>query len=205
MKLRYCNRALEWLNFRQIFHDLLVHFHFDQLCPILEDVVFAWSYIRNISTILYKPASVFKHFSFVHLFDDSIHCACTTATRFHKFIDPLTTNEVSDLAKSIPHVRTMDLSIIQHKGLCDIVAQGLNHIPPLPTNIGHAIATVLEAYEQLTSILQLESMDFPLVEARVYLHTQCLEILKQASKINKYDFRISCTHVLNDPVVQNEI
>jgi len=56
----------------------------------------------------------------------------------------------------------MDLAIIQHPSLRNAVAQGLNHTPVQPVNINHAVATNLDAFEQLIPILQLESTDFPI-------------------------------------------
>lgn len=180
-------------------------FHFEHLCPLLVDVVFAWSYIGNIATVLYKPSAVFKHFSFVHLFDESNQCACNKYTRFRNFIDPLTVNEISNFTKPAMHIWTMDLSIIQHKDLRNAVAQGLNHIPWQPTNIAQAMAMVFDAYEQLIPILQLDTTKFPIQEARSRLHELCLDILKESSKCNKYGLRSSGQSVLNIPTVQNEL
>jgi hypothetical protein len=66
---------------------------------------------------MYKPSSVFKKNSFIHLLDDLIQCVRSTATRLRWFCDPLTVNEHSDFCKPGTHVHTMDLDVIQHPGL----------------------------------------------------------------------------------------
>jgi len=196
IKLKYCDRALEWINLRKIFQDLMISFQYDHLCPIIEDIVFAWSYVENLATVLYKPSAVFKQFSFIQLLDEANSCACLSTKRFFKFLDPLTINETSSYARSTAHVRTMDLSIIQHSSLRDAVAQGLNHIPLRPTNITHALATALDAFEQLVSILDLESTDFPISLAHDHLRNTCRESLTQALKNIKQGLRFFGT---NDP------
>jgi hypothetical protein len=128
IKLTYGSRALEWLNIRQLLLDLLVFFEFSHVCPIVQDVVFAWSYLGNLSMTMYKPSSVFKKNSFIHLLDDQIQCVCSTATQLRRFCDPLTVNEHSDFCKPGAHVRTMDLDVVQHPGLCQALKQDLNHV-----------------------------------------------------------------------------
>jgi hypothetical protein len=112
IKLTYGSRALEWLNIRQLLLDRLVFFEFSHLCPIVQDVVFAWSYLRNLSIIMYKPSSVFKKNSSIHLLDDQIQYVCSIATR--RFCNPLIVNEYSDFCKHGIHVHTMDLDVKQH-------------------------------------------------------------------------------------------
>jgi hypothetical protein len=114
VKLYYCSDALEWLNLRSIFIDLLMYFHFDHLYPILWDIVFTWSYVENVAIVLYKPSAIFKKNSFVLLFDKQDVYACSSATRFWKFHDPLTMNETSSFVKPAIYIRTIDLAIIQH-------------------------------------------------------------------------------------------
>jgi hypothetical protein len=155
--------------------------------------------------ISYKPASVFKKFSFVHLLDELEPCACNTATRLRKFCDPLTKNEHSSFGKPSCHVRSMDLDLIQHPGLRVALKQGLNHIVLRPTNIAQAVATMLDAFEQLIPILHLDSIQFPISEARAHLHNLCLHTLKAANHSNKYGFRQSGQFLLEQPAVRNEI
>jgi hypothetical protein len=117
IKLFYHNRALEWMNIRRIFQDLLIQFHFFQLCPLLEDIIFCWSYAKTLASVFYKPTTIFKKFSFVHLLDETALCACTTTSKLLRFCNPLTALETSSFAKSSLHVRTMGINIIQHKDL----------------------------------------------------------------------------------------
>ena len=100
---------------RKLFLDLLTFFHFSQLCPVVEGITFAWSYDHNLASMLYKPAAVFKQFSFIHLLSENDTCACSNTARLIKFCDPLTITETSSVCKPTVHVRTMDLNIIQHK------------------------------------------------------------------------------------------
>ena len=205
IKLCYVSRALEWLNIRKLFQDLLIFFQFSHLCSIVDGITFAWSYTDNLSTVFYKPASVFKKFSFVDLLNEDNSCACSTAARLRKFCDPLTINEISSYATTSMHVRTMDLSIIQHNGLRNALSQGLNHIPLNPTKISQAIAVIMDAFSQLVDILQLTILQFPIEEARTHLQIKCLAILKSAYKTNKFGFKNTGQFLLEQPAVKNEI
>jgi hypothetical protein len=90
-----------------------------------------------------------KKKSFIHLLDDQIQCVCSTTTQLRRFCDPLIVNEYSDFCKPGTHVCTMDLDVIQHLGLRQALKQGLNHVLFRPTNIAQAVATALEAFDQL--------------------------------------------------------
>jgi hypothetical protein len=92
-----------------------------------------WSYADAISVAFYKPTTMFKIFSFVHLFYESEQCAYTSTCRFQKSRDPFIVLETSTHSKPSLHVLTMDVSIIQHKELRHAFAQGLNHILLKPT------------------------------------------------------------------------
>ena len=205
IKLTYGSRAIEWLNIRQLLLDLLIFYNFSHTCPVVKDIIFAWSYLGNLSKIFYKPASVFKNFSFVHLFDEHDKCACTSASRLRNFCDPLTINEESKYCKSSLHVRTMNVDIIQHPGLRQALKQGLNHIVLRPTNIAQAVAVTLDAFDQLIGILHLDQIAFPINEARARLHSICLNTLKAPSRGNKHGFRESGKFLLDLIPVQNEI
>jgi hypothetical protein len=201
----YGSRALEWVNVRKLFQELLVLFHFAHLCPVVDDITIAWSYGDNLSSVVYRPSLVFKTFSFVDLLNKDQQCACRSARRLLNFCDPSTLNETSSFAKIQLHVRTTDLSLIQHNGLRNALAQGLNHIPVRPTNIAEAVAIIMDAFEQLSCILQLESLQFPLHEARTWLHDKCLMTLKAASRCNKFGFKETDMFLLDKPVVRNEL
>jgi hypothetical protein len=79
--------------------------------------------------------------------------------------------------------------VIQHKDLRHVLAQGLNHIPLQPTHIAKAISAVMQAYEQLVQILDLEHSLFPVFAAKQHLHTTCPNMLKAASRSNKHYLR----------------
>jgi hypothetical protein len=121
--------------------------------------------------VFYKPVRVFKNFSFAHLLDELQPCACNTAIQLRRFCDPLTINEHSEFFKPSCHVRTMNLEIIQHPGLRATLKQGLNHIVLRPTHIAQVVATILNAFDQLIPILQLDLIQFPINEARERLKT----------------------------------
>jgi hypothetical protein len=205
IKLFYHNRALEWMNIRRIFQDLLIQFHFSQLYPLLEDITFCWSYVETLASVFYKPATVFKKFSFVHLLDETALCACTTTSRLLRLYDPLMALETSSFAKSSLHVRTMDIGIIQHKDMKFVLGQGLNHNPLQPTAIVPAIAIIMNAFQQLSEILDLEQLGFPVNIAREQLHATCLSILKDSMHHNKFKFRYSGRFLLDLPPIKNEI
>ena len=204
ISVHYSSRALEWINIRRLFQDLLVLFQFSHLCSIVENIVFAWSYDQNLAAVLYKPAAVFKQFSFVQLLHEDDTCACTSTTRLRSFCDPLTISETSNFSKPAVHVRTMDTNILQHKLLRSAVSQGLNHIPLKPTCIARAIAAVMHAFEQLVGLLQLTQLNFPVAAARLQLHSTCLTTLKSASKMNKWGLRFSGQFLFDIPAVKNE-
>jgi hypothetical protein len=58
------------------------------------------------------------------------------------------------------HLFTMDTRIIQHGELRQAISQGLNHIPLKPTSLATCVATIMDAFDQLISILDLENHDF---------------------------------------------
>ena len=51
---------------------------------------------------------------------------CSSAKRLSKFIDMDTSISMNEGKKKCGHARTMDLSIIQHKGLRHALKMGLN-------------------------------------------------------------------------------
>jgi len=126
---------------------MFLFFNFDHLIPLLKDIIFAWRYHDPISTSLYKPACVFKKFSFVHLFDPNSNCLCNSAKKLSNFLDQNTVLECSTMTPARAHVRSMDPNIIQNRELRQAVAVGLNHIPLRPTCLGACVAVTLEAFE----------------------------------------------------------
>lgn len=204
--LTYQCRALEWLNLRQLYSECLELFGEGQSVPLINDIMFAWKYLNNLSKVIYKPAFVFRDFSFLHLFDETKPCICLSAKRLNRYLDSGTAAEVSTFAPGQVHVRTVDMNIIHHKKLREAVAMGLNHIPLRPTsNFAVSIATALHGFEQLVNILSLEQKGFPLREASEWLRARCLELLKDSSKTNKYGFRSSEPDLLKSEQVLDEL
>jgi hypothetical protein len=73
------------------------------------------------------------------------------------------------------------------------------------TNISEIVADFIDAFELLANILQLATLQFPLEEARSYMHSTCLNALKSASKSNKFGFKNTAKFMLDLPAVKNEI
>jgi len=185
--------------------DMFEFFNCESLKQEVQDVVIAWRYLDPISSQLYRPAEVFKKFSFVHLLDESEKCACQKAKRLQNFLDDDTKAESSKFTASEVHVRTMDTQIIQNLHLRQAVSYGLNHIPLKPTSIAKCVATTLDAFDQMVHILKLEKLDFPVNEAREWIRQQALDILKKANRQNHYGFKYSGRDWIQLPEVQNEI
>jgi hypothetical protein len=154
--------------------------------------------------VLYKPAAIFKQFSFVHLLHEGDTCACSSIAMLRSFCDPLTITETSNFCKASMHVRTMNIDIIQHKQLRLAVSQGLNHIPLQPTSIAKAVASIMHAFEQLVYILHLAQLQFPIETARLHLHATCLSVLKASSQANRWDFRFYGMFLFDIATVKNE-
>lgn len=180
---------------------MLCFLSFSHLCSALSEIIFAWSYLANLSTAVYQPSKVFKKFTFLKFLQEGNECICTKAMRLKNFLDPLTHNENSSFCDNSVHVRTMDINLIQHKGLRSVLAMGLNHIPFHPTHIGQAIAIICDAFWQLMDILKLSAENFPIVEAETLLQKICLEKLKATSNINLYGFRFDGPHILAIPAI----
>lgn len=201
----YPCRALEWLNLRKIFTICLERFDLEHLAQALPDVMFSWRYHDNLSSIFYKPAEVFKKFSFVHLLDCNEHCICLHAKRLTRFLDSQTSLEGSAFGPAQIHVRTVDVNLIQQKELRDAVSMGLNHIPVKPTNLAACVSTALDAFDQLCQILNLETVGLPIDEAKEWIRSTCLAELKHAAKNNRAGLRFSGHDLLAQKHVQNEI
>ena len=167
--------------------------------------MFVWRYHDSITTSLYKPSEVFKRFTFSQLLDSQADCACLKVKRFAKFLDDRTLQKCSSFDKPQVHVRTTDVNIIQHPDLRHAIGMGLNHIPLKPIDISVSIATILDAFRQLTSILDLENAGLPLTEATEWVRKYSLEVLKSASRTNKAGHRVSGSDLMKMPSVKNEI
>ena len=67
--LLYPSRAMEWIHLRKMYASCLAQFGCEQLSSMIDDVLIAWRYHHNLTSILYQPARVFKRFSFLELLD----------------------------------------------------------------------------------------------------------------------------------------
>jgi len=203
--LTYQSRALEWINIRKVLEEMLIEFGFESLVESVHDIGIAWRYHDNIATVFYKPAFVFKLFSFLELFDVNNVCKCLQVRRFAEFLDPLTESESSKYAPASVHVRSTNVNLIQNRQLREAMKQGLNHIPLKPTKLNLCISTIMDAFDQLCSMLGLEDLEFPVNEAREWLRDTSLTRLKEAQKLNRFGFRVSSVDLLSVKAVQDEI
>lgn len=195
---------MEWLNLRQTFREVISFFGlFDQVNLYL--IAFSWSYDRNLATYFYKPSDVFKHFSFIHLLDPDDKCVCLTTRRFQAFIDPLTAHESSDFSEPTPHVRTMDVKIIQNPKLRAELAQGLNHIPLSPTDLNQAMLVAIEAFERLYHLMRLQEYGLSLNDALTHCRQLCRDKLFNASQSNRFGFKSSGPALFSQMTVMNEL
>lgn len=188
-----------------LFQDMVIRFGFSQFVPMIQELLFAWRYLDSISSLFYKPTSVFKNFEFADVLNDANMCVCNSAKRLRKFLDPLMLQEATSYSSPLTHVRTVNCDILQHADLRRAVAMGLNHIPLKPTNIAVCIATILDAFDQTASILGLENHDFPVNEAKEWVRVTCLGRLKNAKNINKFGFRSSQPDLFSIPAVLREV
>ena len=203
--LTYPCRALEWIHIRKTYAACLVEFGFEQLCPVLNEILFAWRYHANMARRFYRPALVFKQFSFLQLLDENQQCMCGKSKRFARFLDSKTMEEISSVVPAAVHVRTVDMNIIHHKRLRQALAMGLNHIPMKPTSLfATTIATILDGFQQVALILQLDQQEFPIESALAWLQNSCLEQLKTGSRTNRFGFRNSGADVMKDDHASNE-
>ena len=147
---------------------------------------------------------VFKYFDVSTINDSMNNCICHTSKRFAKFLDNDTCKIDREGVGGKGHVRTMDLNIIQHKGLRHALKMGLNQIPLKPTIIHEVIQVVFDAFLQVCQVLNVEHLvDMNMAGKEV--RTRCRVIVLEASRINKFGFRYSQPFLFDDKVVNNEL
>ena len=200
----YCNRALEWINMKKFFSEIFIFLSIPQFVPALLNLIFAWTYHPNVSVYCYKPSMVFKNFDVSTLEDDKDNCICHSSRRFARFLDKDTSGKNGEGIGNKGHVRTMDLNIVQHKGLRHAIKMGLNQIPLRPTLIFEAIQVVFDAFLQVCQVLNIEHL-MDMEKAGKKIRTRCRLILLEASKLNKFGFKYSQPFLFNDNVVNNEL
>jgi len=99
----------------------------------------------------------------------------------------------------------MNTQLIQHAGLRQVVAHGLNHILIMPTSIAKCMSIVMDAFEQVSQILNFDGLDFPTIEAKEWLHNKSLQILKATNRQNLYGLRFLGRELMSEPAVKNEL
>jgi hypothetical protein len=200
----YCSRALEWINMKKFFSEIFMLLSIPQFIPALLNIMFAWTYHPNVSVFCYKPSMVFKRFDVSELNMMEDNCICNSSRRFNKFIDKETSTNNQEGKENNGHVRTMDLSIIQHKGLRHALKMGLNQIPLRPTLIHETIQVVFDTFLQVCEVLNITHMvDMEIATKEV--RNGCRKILLEAYKINKFGFRYSQTYLFEDKHVNDEL
>ena len=200
----YCSRALEWINMKKFFSEIFMLLSIPQFIPALFDIMFAWTYHPNVSMFCYRPGVVFKKFDISELNMVEDNCICNSAKRFSNFIDMDTSTCTNEGQRKCGHVRTMDLSIIQNKGLRNALKMGLNQIPLRPTLIHEAIQVVHDTFLQVCEVLNIThivDMDIAIKEVRY----KCKNLLLEAYKQNKFGFRYSQTYLFADKAVNDEL
>ena len=189
---------------KTFFSEIFMLLSIPQFIPALLNIMFAWTYHPNVSMFCYKPSMVFKNFDISKLSMIKDNCICGSSKRFGKFIDEDTSTCTNEGEGHKGHVRTMDLSIIQHKGLRHALKMGLNQIPLRPTLIHEAIQVVHDTFLQVCEVLNithLVDMGIAIKEVR----NRCRMILLEAYKQNKFGFRYSQTYLFSDKKVNDEL
>ena len=184
----YPNRAMEWLNIRQICTEALQRQGCNDLIPHLELVTFGWRYHEQFCSIAYRPAKVFRDFTFDN---DTFRspCPCNSPKRFSKYLDPSTAENTPN--SQIPsatdsHVRTMDIQIIRDFTLKENFKNGLNHIPLRQTLLHEVVETVLDAWTQVCMILGINPD-----EQSLWIRNRSWTILKEKASMNVGGFKYS--------------
>lgn len=184
----YPNRAMEWINIRQICMEALMNQGYEELIPLLENITFGWCYHEQFCSMVYRPANVFRDFSFDN---DTFRspCPCNSLKRFTKFLDPKTAGTTPSM--QIPsitdmHVRTMDIAIIRDNTLKDNFKSGLNHIPLRQTLLHEVVETVVEAWKQVCTILQIDQD-----EQTPWIRNRSWVVLKEKASLNVGGFKYS--------------
>lgn len=147
----YPNRAMEWINIRQVCGEALTRQGYNDLIPVLEDITFGWRYHEQFCSMIYRPSKVFRDFTFDN---DTFKspCPCNLHKRFSKILDSNTAGFTHN--PQIPsitdvHVRTMDIGIIRDNILKENFRNGLNHIPLRQTLLHEVVETIIDAWVQI--------------------------------------------------------
>ena len=193
---------MEWINIRQICTEALRNQGCDDLIPCLENIMFGWRYHEQFCSMVYRPAKVFRDFCFN---DDTFcsPCPCNSFKRFSKFLDLSTADKTPN--KHIPsmtdvHVRTMDITIIRDNTLRENFRSGLNHIPLRQTLLHEVVETIIDAWKQVSMILQIESD-----EQIPWIRNRSWDILKVKASRNEGGFKYSQASLKKNHAAMNEL
>lgn len=189
---------------KKLFSEVFMFLSIPHFIPALFNIMFAWCYHPNMSVFCYKPGMVFKDFDIPELMAKEVKCICHSSNRLRKFIDPEAIDNNQEKEKMRGHVRTMDLSIIQHKGLRHALKMGLNHIPLRPTIIHEVIQVVCDTFIQVCQVLNITLM-VDMEHACKEVRRRCKTILLEACKLNKFGFRYSQPYLFSENVVNDEL
>ena len=179
---------MEWINIQFTCEEALKRQGYEELIPDLECITFGWKYHEQFRSMVYKLAKVFRDFSFEDCTFIS-PCPCNVPKRFTKFLDPNTSGNSQD--PRIPsimdnHVRTMDIDIIRDVTLRSNFQSGLNHIPLRQTLLHEVVDTVLDAWQQVCLILDIDPSD-----QVSWIRNNTWEILKGKASRNEGGFKYS--------------
>jgi hypothetical protein len=172
---------------------------------LLHCIAFSWSSNNNLATRVYKPSDVLKKFSFVNLFDQITLCKCMVVKRLHPFLNPFTLAKNFDHYKPSPHVRIMDLSIVQHPLLWFAFQQRLNHIPLRPTNFNEALSATSSVFQKLYYTFRPEDYNLNFKDATNVLLQIFLQKLRYAIKTNKFGPKSSNQYSFKFSTINNKI
>ena len=143
---------------KRFFSEIFILLSIPQYVPTLFNIMFAWCYHPNMSMFCCRPGMVFKDFEITELMGKEVKCICHSSNRLRKFIDSDAIDNEQESERGKGHVRTMDISIIQHKGLRHALKMGLNHIPLRPTLIFEVIQVVYDTFLQVCQVLNITHM-----------------------------------------------
>ena len=187
---------------KTLFSEVFNHFSVPHLIPLLLNIMFAWSFLPNVSKFCYKPALVFKDFCVNSLMNGSYDCICNNSKRLKQFLDCKTIDDSQKDPRA--HVRTMDTKIIHHHGLREAITLGLNHIPLRNTNIHEAIQVVVDTFLQVCQLLKAEGC-LDVDKASKMVRMMSRDKLLSAMKENRFGFRYSKPYLFSDKAVDNEL
>ena len=193
---------MEWVNMKQLFAEVFTQFSMPHLVPLLLNIMFAWSFLPNVTKFCYRPASVFKDFNVKTHINDSFQCICNSSKRLMQFLDPDTMDNSNGNSKM--HVRTMDTSIIHNKGLRDAITLGLNHIPLRNTNVRETIQVIMDTFGQVCQLLKVDELiNVDMISKVVY--TKARDKVISAMRENLYGFRYSKPYLFSERSVESEL